>query len=160
VSATLQLPGLVSDGWERRTKFDTAAAALADRHYSRRTVGSPQFAPPGRTVVLVTPDELAAWVTHWPDADKTMDGMDSWRCSLFRNEGPRLSSELILEAMRLTAEFWDERPADGWLTFVDTTKVRSKNPGACFKKAGWWHDRSWSHPRLVRLRSQAAGLVR
>ena len=27
-------------------KFDPAAAALADRHYSRRTVGSPQFMPP------------------------------------------------------------------------------------------------------------------
>jgi hypothetical protein len=56
--------------------------------------------------------------------------------------------------MALTAERWSDRPADGWLTWVDTTKVRSSNPGYCFKQAGWWVDREWAHPRLVRLRAR------
>ena len=139
--------------WRRTTKFDPRAAALADRHYSRRTVGSPQFMPPGRTLVLVTEAGDAVWGTHWPDPALTLDGLDAWRCSIFRNEGPHLSSDLIVEAMQRTAETWRERPQDGWLTFVRIDKVRSVNPGACFKAAGWWLDRSWTHPKLVRLRA-------
>jgi hypothetical protein len=38
--------------WSRRPKFDSACARLADRHYSRRKIGSPQFMPPGQTIVL------------------------------------------------------------------------------------------------------------
>lgn len=137
--------------WERTTKFDARAAALADRHYSRRTVGSPQFMPPGRTLVFVTTDGKAVWGTHWPQPHLAMDGLDAWRCSIFRNEGPRLSSELILEAMDYTAQLWQTRPRDGWLTFVKVGAVRSVNPGACFKAAGWELDRAWKHPKLVRL---------
>ena len=46
-------------GWDIVTKFDPRAAALADRHYSRRKIGSPQFMPPGETLVLLTPDARA-----------------------------------------------------------------------------------------------------
>jgi len=140
--------------WRRTTKFDRRAAALADRHYSRRTVGSPQFMPPGRTLVLITEAGDAVWGTHWPDAALTLDGIDAWRCSIFRNEGPLLSSALIVEAMERTAATWRERPSDGWLTFVAKDKVRSTNPGFCFLKAGWWVDRGWEHPKLIRLRAE------
>jgi len=139
--------------WRRTNKFDSRAAALADRHYSRRTVGSPQFMPPGRTLVLMTEGGDAVWGTHWPRADLTLDGLDAWRCSIFRNEGSGLSSDLITEAMQRTADTWHDRPGDGWLTFVAKNKVRSSNPGYCFLMAGWWVDRSWSHPKLIRLRA-------
>jgi hypothetical protein len=139
--------------WRRTTKFDGRAAALADRHYSRRTVGSPQFMPPGRTLVLITEGGDAVWGTHWPRADLTLDGLDAWRCSIFRNEGPGLSSELITEAMQRTADTWHDRPRDGWLTFVAKDRVRSSNPGYCFLMAGWWLDRNWTHPKLIRLRA-------
>ena len=66
-----------------------------------------------------------------------MDGFDAFRCGLFRNEGAGLSSALILDAMALTERLWNERPADGWLTWVDPRKVNSKHPGYCFLKAGW-----------------------
>jgi hypothetical protein len=33
------------------------------------------------------------------------------------------------------------------------TKVRSSNPGYCFKQAGWQIDRAWKHSRLIRLRA-------
>lgn len=139
--------------WQRVTKFDPRAAALADRHYSRRTPGSPQFMPPGRTLVFLTVDGRAVWGTHWPQAHLSLDGLDAWRCSIFRNEGPHLSSDLIREAMELTAEAWSTRPRDGWLTFVRTDRVRSVNPGMCFKAAGWQLDRGWTHPTMVRLRA-------
>lgn len=139
--------------WRRVTKFDPRGAELADRHYSRRTVGSPQFMPPGRTLVFVTEDGAAVWGTHWPQAHLAMDGLDAWRCSIFRNEGPHLSSDLIREAMDLTAVLWQTRPTDGWLTFVKIAAVRSVNPGACFKAAGWKLDRTWQHPKMVRLRA-------
>jgi hypothetical protein len=140
--------------WRRVTKFDPRAAALADRHYSRGKVGAPQFMPPGRTIVLLTPAGDAVWGTHWPDPKFTLDGLDAWRCSIFRNEGPALSSELILEAMQRTAQTWQERPADGWLTFIDRSKVRSTNPGYCFLMAGWQVDSTWWHPKLRRLRAE------
>jgi len=100
------------------------------------------------------------WLTHWPDPDKAMDGLDCWRCSLFRNEAPAelRSSTLIRAAMDLTASLWPGRPTTdpGWVTWVDPAKIASPNPGYCFKQAGWTLDRGWSHPRLVRLRAEVA----
>jgi hypothetical protein len=89
----LTLPGLDSGPWQVRNSSDPAANALADRHYNRQRRGSGQVGPPGRKLVFVTPCERAVWVTHWPYADLALDGMDSWRCSIFRNEGAGLSSD-------------------------------------------------------------------
>lgn len=152
---TLDVDGAV---WTRRTPRDPAANALADRHYSRRTPGAGRMGPPGRKVVFVTPCERAVWLTHWPDPAIAMDGLDSWRCAIFRNEGAGLSSELIVAAMVLTAELWEARPADGWVTWIDTRHVRSANPGYCFKRAGWELDHGWrgkANRHLLRLRAPA-----
>lgn len=150
----LTLPGIDAGVWQRRNKSDPAALALADRHYSRRRPGSGQVGPPGRKIVLVTPCERALWLSHWPKASLAMDGLDAWRCSIFRNEGAGLSSDLILAAMDLTASIWRDHPppADGWVTWIDTEKVASPNPGYCFKQAGWSLDREWSRRSLIRLR--------
>jgi len=37
----------------------------------------------------------------------------------------------------------------------EPTTVASEVPGWCFRRAGWRRDRSWSHPRLIRLRARA-----
>lgn len=58
-------------------------------------------------------------------------------CSLFRNVGAGLSSELIREAVAATRAQWPDVPALGMVTFVDASKVRSTNPGACFQRAGF-----------------------
>ena len=160
--SALTLPGLEDGGlWQVRNRLDPAANALADRHYSRRRPGSGQIGPPGRKLVLVTPCERAVWLTHWPYAHLALDGMDFWRCSIFRREeGAPLASDLIRAAMDVTARVWSDRPADGWCTWIDTRKVRHKrDPGRCYLKAGWWVDRDWSHRYLVRLRAatQSAG---
>lgn len=153
-STALTLPGIDAGIWQVRNRLDIAANALADRHYSRRRPGSGQVGPPGRKLVLVTPDERAVWLTHWPYPHLALDGLDAWRCSIFRNEGAGLSSELIVAAMALTERLWTDRPKDGWVTWVDTRRVTSANPGYCFKKAGWWLDREWKHRYLVRLRAE------
>lgn len=161
MTSALVLPGLelAAGTWQQRTASDRAVRALADRHYTRTRhgLGAATVGPPGRRLVLCTADERAAWITHWPAGPGARDGLDAWRCSLFRNEGPHLSSQLILAAMAATAQLWADRPADGWLTWVDRRAVRSQNPGWCFMCAGWWRDRTWTAgswaPGLIRLRA-------
>ena len=62
------------------------------------------------------------------------NGQQGVNCAMFRNEGPHLSSALIREAMRLA---WQRWPNERLFTYVDPRRVRSSNPGACFKFAGW-----------------------
>lgn len=124
--------------WAESHRFDTAALPLADRHYNRRKVGSPQFAPPGRCVVLHC--DRALWVTSWPYAEYVRHAWPgAWVNSLFRNEGAGLSSELIREAIAATRWYWSV-PTLGMVTFVDAAKVRHKrDPGRCYRKAGFRH---------------------
>jgi hypothetical protein len=126
--------------WVRVGKFDARAAALADRHYSRRTVGSNQFMPPGQTVVLVTPDGSAVfgwWRPHPSSGIEAWNKLDGWTCSIFRNESGSLSSGLILAAERALVDEGHGCGADGLITYVWDSRIRSVNPGACFKAAGW-----------------------
>jgi hypothetical protein len=126
--------------WLRSHKFDPVGAALADRHYSRRKIGAPQFMPPGQTIVLVPPTEDAVFGWWRPDPAsgiKAMNGLDGWTCTIFRNESAFRSSDLIRDAETAIAEFGYDCGPDGLLTYVFDRKVRSTNPGFCFKKAGW-----------------------
>lgn len=152
----LVIPGVEPVAWTVRDRFDAAAAALADRHYSREVVGSPQVGGPGFLLVLVTPCERACWISkrHSPATRSPRvlhDGfLDAYRCSLFRNEGAGLASELVLAAVDLTERLWGPPPG-GWVTYVDAGAVSSRNPGYCFKRAGWELDRTFDRGRLVRL---------
>ncbi len=123
--------------WSVIGKFNSEAAALADRHYSRRKVGSPQFMPPGQTLILLADGAVWGWWRPHPDAGiRAMNGLDGWTCTIFRNESSVRSSILILEAERHLAAKYTCGP-DGMLTYVWDRKLRSTNPGFCFKKAGW-----------------------
>lgn len=125
--------------WAVSHRFDPQALPLADRHYNRQTVGSPQFVPPGRCLALTTPCLRALWVTSWPFAEFTKHAWaGAWVNSLFRNEGAGLSSELIREAVAATRHKWPAVPAIGMVTFVNAEKVRHKrDPGRCYIKAGF-----------------------
>ena len=124
--------------WEHVTKFDSMACALADRHYSRRKIGSPQFMPPGQTIVLVGFDGYPAvfgwWRPHPASGLRAMNGLDGWTCTIFRNEGEMLSNSLIVEAEKFLPK--DCGP-DGLMTYVWDSKVRGVNKGCCFKHAGY-----------------------
>lgn len=127
--------------WERSHRFDARVVPLADRHYNRQTHGSPQFSPPGRLLVLRTPEGGAYWTTSWPFAEFVRhDWPGAWVCSAFRNERRDLylSSDLIREAVAATRAWFGEPPALGMVTFVDPDKTRRKrDPGRCFVRAGF-----------------------
>lgn len=141
--------------WHRTWRADPRAAAIADRHYSRKRPGTAQFAPPGRCFVLVTADADALWVTSWQRPEYTEHGLgDVWLCTIFRNESAGLSSELIREALAATRAAWGDPPTGGTATFVDAGKVRRKrDPGRCFLRAGFHRlDRLTKDRGLVILR--------
>lgn len=127
--------------WRVSHRFDQRALPLADRHYNRQSVGSPQFVPPGRCLVLLTEHADALWVTSWPFAEFTKHAWaGAWVNSLFRNESPTLASDLIREAVARTRGKWPEVPALGMITFVDASKVKHKrDPGRCYLRAGFRH---------------------
>jgi hypothetical protein len=125
---------------QRTTHFDDEMRQLADRHYSRRTVGARQFAYSGRKLVLRDAAGLVLWVWMYPDPDMRMDGQTGYNCAIFRNESPRLASDIILEAETHAIAKWGP---GRMYTYVDPAKVRSSNPGYCYLMAGW-HRHGWS----------------
>ena len=122
------------DGLVRTTHFDQECRQLADRHYSRRTVGARQFCYSGRKLVLRDTAGTALFVWMWPQEAMRMDGQIGYNCAMFRNESPRRSSDIILEAEALAVAKWGP---GRFYTYVDPGKIRSANPGYCFKVAGW-----------------------
>lgn len=122
-------------------RADIEALPLADRHYNRQKIGSPQFVPPGRCIVFKTRCLRALWTTSWPFPQYVKHAWPgAWVNSLFRNEGAGLSSELIREAVAATRACWPAIPAIGMVSFVDAKKTRHKrDPGRCYRKAGFKH---------------------
>lgn len=125
--------------WRLSHRFDPEGVALADKHYNRRKVGSPQFVPPGACLVFIRDGGDAVWTTSNPLPEYVRhEWAGAWVNTLFRNESNTLSSELITQAVAASRTFWEPPPL-GIVTFVDATKVRSTNPGFCYLMAGWKH---------------------
>ena len=132
-------------------KYDVDGVRLVRGHYSRRKPDSPQFMPPGETIVLVNAEKTAVWGWWRPHPDSglvAMNKRDGWTCSVFSYHPldvtrPLLASELVLDAERaLQALDYGGLTAgpcgpDGMMTYVWRSKVRSPNPGYCYKVAGW-----------------------
>jgi hypothetical protein len=118
--------------WVEIKDGNQRARMLADRHYSRQTVGANLFVGPGRKVVLMTEDGKALFA--WRKSKYRLDGQKGVECTIFRNEGPQLSSELIKEACLWAWYYW---PRERLFTYVNAKKIKSNNPGCCFIKAGW-----------------------
>ncbi len=119
---------------------DPRGFALFSRHYTatnhprRRDPSNPsryQFVGPGEKMVLLSADCRALFVWRRFIDDSGQQGIN---CAVFRNEGDELSSLLILEAEQLA---WGRWPGQRLYTYVDARKVKSRNPGYCFKMAGW-----------------------
>lgn len=121
--------------WLRTRDGDETCRALFDRHYSRiRYADGRQpklFVGPGAKEVLITEDALAMFV--WRKFISG-DGQQGVNCAVFRNEGETLSSQLILDAEEIA---WNRWPGERLFTYVAPAKLRSTNPGACFKYADW-----------------------
>lgn len=121
--------------WFSVRDADARASHLFKRHYSanpRRT--SRNFAGPNEKMVLLTLNADALFV--WRKQLYRMDGQQGINCAVFRNESSVLSSTLIREACALA---WNRWPGERLFTFVNGGAVRSSQPGACFRIAGWRH---------------------
>jgi hypothetical protein len=138
--------------WCLSYRADPRAAHVADRHYNRQHIGSPQFVPPGRCFVLLATQprktRRALWVTSWPFAECVKHHWaGAWVNSLFRNETFWPSAQLIRDAVAATRWYrasglnlkWNEtEPALGIITFVDTMQVKPKTQiGQCYLDAGF-----------------------
>ena len=123
-----------TDGLMVTNHFDQECRILADRHYSRRTPGARQFCYSGRKLVLRDAAATVLFVWMFPDPTMRMDDQTGYNCAIFRNESDRLSSGIILEAERMAFEKWGP---NRMYTYIDPGKVRSRNPGYCYKMAGW-----------------------
>ncbi len=158
----MQYPG----GWILSSSSDPEALAVVDGtgrfsmhgpHYSRRTPGSKTFTGVGQEVVLLHESGAAVWaVVRQRTPSKRGSGSSRgragiadaapvyvWRNMMFRRlpECPVVSSELIRTATAATYTAWVERygelPEERLRTEVDTRKVKSRNPGYCYKCAGY-----------------------
>ena len=116
---------------------DPRARRLFGRHYSARR-GRPKggkFVGPGEYCCLLTPDcrSLFVWRLFCEVGHDRPRGVC---CSVFRREGGDWrASGMILAAEEIARARWP-----GWerlYTYVDPRRVRSPNPGYCFKQAGW-----------------------
>jgi hypothetical protein len=126
--------------------YDQECRELADRHYNRQSPGAPQFAGNGPKLVLRDTDGLVVWV--WlNERHQRWDGQAGYYCQLFRNESPRLSSLIVLEAEQHAISKWGPCRM---FTYVDPSQVRSTNPGYCYLAAGW-HPHGYSKSRGRRL---------
>ena len=130
--------------WCISHRFDPAAVRIADRHYNRQKIGSPQFAPPGSCAVFLTDCGRAFWITSAPLAEWVRHAWaGAWVCSAFRSEGAGRASELIRQAVAATRAHYGEPPSLGMVTFIDRRKVRptmvhgEPTWGWTYRKAGF-----------------------
>ena len=121
--------------WIEIKDGDGDARKLFKRHYSYRPYKDGRrpklFVGPGEKLVLITPDATALFVWRKFKDDSGQTGIN---CAVFRNEGEQLSSRLILEAEKIA---WARWPDERLYTYVNARKIKSTNPGYCFKQAGW-----------------------
>ena len=121
--------------WFQCRDGDDGAREIYERHYSRHHYADGRqpklFVGPGEKCVLITEagDAIWAWRRYISD-----DGQDGVNCAIFRNESEVLSSLLILDAEKIAAKRW---PGQRLFTYIKPNAIRSTNPGACYKKAGW-----------------------
>lgn len=126
--------------WIEVKDGDPRAVSIFNRHYSCHNPANGRkvdrvrygFSGNGESMVLLTQDCRALFCWRLVKGE----GVD---CSVFRNEGLVLSSELITEADSLAFQVWNKESRH--YTYVNANKIRSNHPGYCFLQAGWDYQR-------------------
>lgn len=112
------------------------ARALFHRHYSYRAYKDGRRVPklfvgPGQKLVLLSEEKDALFV--WRKF-KSRDGQTGINCAVFRNESRYMSSSILQFAEEVALKRW---PGERLFTYINTKKIKSINPGYCFKVNGW-----------------------
>lgn len=121
--------------WIQILDGDARARKIFDRHYSRikyKDGRKPKlFVGPGEKLVLLSVCGMALFVWRRFVSD---DGQVGVNCAVFRNESEHKSSFLLDEAEKIA---WNKWPGQRLYTYVNPKKIKSSNPGYCFKVNGW-----------------------
>lgn len=132
--------------WQLSHRADPEANALAKQHYTCQSPNSDQFMPPGSCLVLKVSPSLAVWGTSYPQAIYVKHAWaGAWVCSIFRNAGAGLASDLIRDAVAATRWCYGDIPSLGMITFIDRSKVKPtmrrgvKTWGYSYLKADFRH---------------------
>ena len=121
--------------WYLTRDGDEYCLELYKKHYSSRKYKDGRktklFVGPGEKIVLRTwrADAMFVWRKFIDDS-----GQKGIYCAVFRNESKIKSSVLIQQADEIAFKIW---PNQRHYTYIDAKKIKSVNPGYCFKKAGW-----------------------
>ena|SRR5436190_942412 len=124
--------------WVKVQDGNEIAFDIFTRHYTfrkwrpRKGLNGKRMAGPGETIVLIGKDHKALFI--WKKQKYSQDGQTGINCAVFRNESEFLSSELLMQAETIAAARW---PGERLFTYVNATKIKSTNPGYCFKVCGW-----------------------
>ena len=112
-----------------------SALELFGRHYSKyhyKDGRKPKlFVGPGEKIVLIGKNHDALFV--WRKFI-SMDHQKGICCAVFRNESNILSSILLMQAELIAKDRW---PKERFYTYINPRKIKSINPGYCFKLNGW-----------------------
>lgn len=135
----MTLATMIDGHWLPVTHRDARLIGLYRRHYSfsGKPIGRIRqggVAGFGDALMMMTSPCDAAFVWVRPPGGIQQSGQEGVNCLMFRNESPVSSSDLIREAMDLA---WRRWPGERLYTYVNPAKIRSTNPGYCFKQAGW-----------------------
>ncbi len=123
----------LTEHWHVAKDGDPAGLELYERHYSCYHYKDNRirklFAGPGEKLVLLTEqgDALWVWRRFIENQETEPRGIN---CSVFRNESQIQSSQLRREADRIA---WCRWPGQRLYTYVHPGKIKSANPGYCFK---------------------------
>lgn len=128
--------------WWLTKDGDEYCLEMYRRHYSHREYKDGRrndknnsarwlFVGPGEKVVLRTWEGDAFFVWRRFKDDSGQQGVN---CAVFRNESRYRASDLIRQADAVADCLW---PSERHYTYVDAAKVKSANPGYCFRCAGW-----------------------
>lgn len=146
--------------WIEIDKGDPRGRVLADRHYTRGSVGHPMWTRPGWNQCLYLEQKngrsavFVWWRPKWEAGLPGTERKDKLRCiecTIFRNETRFRSSDLIRDAVACLLSWehaQDTAWEDGIITGVNTAKTVSgraatSEAGKCFREAGF---QPFSHP--------------
>lgn len=121
--------------WYITKDGDACGLEMYAKHYSAHEYKDGRnrkiFCGPGQKIVLRTQsgDAFFVW-RRFIDAS----GQTGINCAFFRNESDKRSSDLIRQADAVADFCW---PGERHYTYVNAQKIKSANPGFCFKVAGW-----------------------
>lgn len=134
--------------WVQVNDGNRAAFQLFQRHYSYRKgrkrdlnkhkKNGSRMIGPGETILLIGTDGKAIFA--WKKQKYSQNGQAGINCTIFRNEHDAeekfylQSSDMILQAEEIA---WARWPGERLFTYVAPGKIKSTNPGCCYKKAGW-----------------------